>query len=138
MTLATSPTDVVKAVMESIVYDTHYLISALRTGGAKIDLLRGVGGGIRSEWWTQLKADLTSTPIETVDQAELGTLGAALLGGKALRLWDDVEKKAGECTKAGNRYEPNIQRANLYTERMEFYRSLITEWLDKDWSNLTP
>jgi xylulokinase len=38
MTLATSPADVVKAFMESIVYDTHYLIGALRAAGAKIDL----------------------------------------------------------------------------------------------------
>jgi xylulokinase len=123
--------------MESIVYDTHYLIGALRAAGAKIDLLRGVGGGIRSEWWTQLKADLTNTPIETVDQAELGTLGAALLAGQAVRFWDDVEKKAGEFTRASNHYEPDIQRANLYRERMEFYRSLITKWLDCDWSNLS-
>lgn len=137
MTLATSPADVVKAFMESIVYDTHYLIGALRAAGAKIDLLRGVGGGIRSEWWTQLKADLTNTPIETVDQAELGTLGAALLAGQAVRFWDDVEKKAGEFTRASNHYEPDIQRANLYRERMEFYRSLITKWLDCDWSNLS-
>jgi len=136
MTLATTPTDVVKAVMESIVYDTHYLIDALRSGGAKIDLLRGIGGAIRSEWWTQLKADLTNVPIETVDRAELGPLGAALIAGKALKLWDDIEKKAGEFTKASIRYEPNVQRASLYKERGEFYRSLITEWVKTDWSLL--
>jgi len=136
MTLATSPVDVVKAVMESIVYDTSYLISALGAAGAKVDLLRGVGGGIRSNWWTQLKADLTNIPIETVDQAEIGTLGAVLLAGKAAGFWDDIEKKAGECTRAIHRYEPDPQRATLYKERMEFYKSLISQWLEKDWSNL--
>jgi len=136
MTLATSPFDVVKAVMESIVYDTSYLISKLRAAGAKVDLLRGAGGGIRSNWWTQLKADLTNTPIEVVDQAEIGTLGAALLAGKAVGFWDDIEKKAGEFTRPIHRFEPDLQRASLYKERMEFYRSLITEWLEKDWSNL--
>jgi xylulokinase len=136
MTLATSPTDVVKAVMESIVYDTSYLISALRAGSVKVDLLRGVGGGIRSKWWTQLKADLTNTPIETVDQAEIGTLGAALLAGKAAGFWDDMEKKAGEWTRPNHRYEPDVQRASLYMKRMEFYKSLIIGWLEKDWSGL--
>lgn len=136
MTLATSPTDIVKAVMESIVYDTSYLINALRAGGAKIDLLRGVGGGIRSKWWTQLKADLTNIPIETVDQAEIGTLGAALLAGKAVGFWDDVERKAGEWTRPNHRYDPDFKRANLYKERMEFYKALITEWLGKDWRSL--
>jgi xylulokinase len=137
MTLATSPTDVVKAFMESIAYDAHYLLEALKKGGARIDMLRGVGGGMRSEWWTQLRADLTGTTIETVDQPELGTLGAALLAGKALGIWDDLERKADEFTRASKRYNPNPERARLYKDRMEFYRLLITEWLTKDWSKLS-
>jgi len=136
MTLATSTTDVVKALMESIAYDMSLLISALKTAGARIDLLRGIGGGIRSQWWTQLKADLTNTPIETVDQPELGTLGAAILAGNALGIWSDIEGKAGVFTKASKRYEPNPRRAALHTRRMEFYRSLITEWLNRDWSEI--
>ena len=137
MTLATSPIDVVKAFMESIAYDTHYLLSMLREGGARIEMLRGVGGGIRSEWWTQLRADLFETFIETVDQPELGTLGAALLAGKAVGLWDDLEEKAGEFTRASKRYNPNPKRATLYAERMEFYRNLMKDWLKKDWRSLS-
>jgi xylulokinase len=137
MTLATSPIDVVKAFMESITYDTHFLLAMLKEGGAKIDMLRGVGGGIRSEWWTQLRADLFGTIIETVDQPELGTLGAALLAGKAVGLWDDLEKKAGEFTRESKRYIPNPKRATLYTERMEFYRGLMNDWLKRDWRPLS-
>ena len=137
MTLATSPIDTIKAFMESIAYDTHFLLETLRAGGAKIDMLRGVGGGVRSEWWTQLRADLFGTVIETVDQPELGTLGAALLAGKAAGLWDDVEGKAGEFTRASKRYQPNAKRASLYEARMEFYRNLMTDWLTKDWSPLS-
>ncbi len=137
MTLATSPLDVVKAFMESIAYDTHFLIQALKKGGARIEMLRGVGGGVRSEWWTQLRADLTGTIIETVDQPELGTLGAALLAGKALGIWEDIERKADEFTRASKRYNPSRERADLYKDRMEFYRSLITEWLTKDWTKLS-
>jgi sugar (pentulose or hexulose) kinase len=62
---------------------------------------------------------------------------AALLAGKALGIWDDVERKADEFTRASRRYNPDLERANLYEGRMEFYRSLITEWLGKDWSQLS-
>ena len=136
MTLATSPIDVVKAVMESIAYDMSYLITALKQAGARIDTLRGVGGGTRSEWWTQLKSDLTMTAIDTVDQPELSTLGAALLAGLALGVWKDIEDRAGAFTKSSKRYEPDSQRSNLYRERMGFYQSMINDWLSKDWSNL--
>jgi xylulokinase len=134
MTLATSPIDVIKAFMESIAYDTHFLLDMLKDGGASIKMLRGVGGGVRSGWWTQLKADLTGMVVETVDQPELGTLGAALLAGKALGMWDDAERRAGEFTRASKRYDPNLKRAALYQQRMEFYGSLMKDWLSKDWS----
>jgi xylulokinase len=137
MTTATSPIDAVKAFMESIAYDTHYLLETLKEGGAKIEMLRGVGGGVRSDWWTQLRADLFGTVIETVDQPELGTLGAALLAGKAVGMWDDVERKAGEFTRASKRYNPNPKRATLYKERMEFYSSLMKDWLTIDWRPLS-
>jgi xylulokinase len=137
MTLATSPIDVVKAFMESIAYDTHYLLEMLKGGGAKIEMLRGVGGGVRSDWWTQLRSDLAGSVIETVDQPELGTLGAALLAGKAAGMWDNVERKAGEFTSPSKRYNPNPKRAALYKERMEFYRTLMKEWLIKDWRPLS-
>jgi len=129
MTLATSPIDVVKAFMESIAYDTHFLLDGLRQSGAKIELLRGVGGGMRSGWWTQLRADLTKTVIETVNQPEPGTLGAALLAGKAVGMWDNLERKAEEFTHAERRYNPEPSRASLYEERMEAYRRLIADLL---------
>jgi len=136
MTLATSPTDVVKAMMESIAYDMAFLIAALKKAGARVDKVRAVGGGTRSSWWTQLKADLANTTIETVDQPELGTLGAALLAGQALGIWSNIEERAGAFTKPSKRYEPDAQSALLYKERMELYRSIISDWLGKDWTNL--
>jgi xylulokinase len=136
MTLATSPTDIVKAMMESIVYDMAFLITALKQAGARVDKVRAVGGGTRSAWWTQLKSDLTMTLIETVDQPELGTLGAALLAGKALGIWNDIEERAGAFTKPSKRYEPDAKRAVLYEDRMQFYQSVIADWLGKDWNLL--
>jgi len=45
------------------------------------DVLRAAGGGTRSAWWMQLKADLSATPVEVIAQPEPGTFGAALLAG---------------------------------------------------------
>lgn len=136
LTLATTDVDIVKAFMESIAYDLHYTVTRLKEAGAKIDTFRGVGGGIRSEWWTQLKADLTMTPIDAVDQPELGTLGAALLAGLALGKFDDLEEKADAFAKTSGRFTPDPERVKLYRERMEFYRSLVADMFRYDWSKL--
>jgi xylulokinase len=136
LTLATTGLDVVKAMMESIAYDLHYTVTRLREAAARVSTLRGVGGGIRSEWWTQLKADLTMTPIEVVDQPELGTLGAALLAGHALGVFSNIEEKARAFTKTSRRFTPDPERTKLYKERMEFYQTLIANLLQYDWSGL--
>jgi len=136
LTLATTGTDIVKAMMESIAYDLHYTVTRFRDAGARIDKFRGVGGGIRSEWWTQLKADLTMTPIDVVDQPELGTLGAALLAGHALGVFADFEEKARAFTRTSKRFQPNPERAKPYEERMELYRALVTDMMRYDWSRL--
>ncbi len=137
LTLATTGLDIIKSMMESIAYDLYHTVTRFKEAGARIDTFRGVGGGIRSEWWTQLKADLTMTPIDVVDQPELGTLGAALLAGYALRIFSNLEEKAGAFTKTSRRFTPNPERAILYKERMEFYRSLIANMVRYDWSGLS-
>jgi sugar (pentulose or hexulose) kinase len=136
LTLATTGLDVVKAMMESIAYDLHCTVTRFREAGARVGTFRGVGGGIRSEWWTQLKADLTMTPIEVVDQPEPGTLGAALLAGHALGVFSNIEEKASAFAKTSRRFTPNPERVRLYKERMEFYQTLIANMLQYDWSGL--
>ncbi len=136
LTLAATGLDVVKGMMESIAYDLHYTVTRFKEAGARIDVFRGVGGGIRSEWWTQLKADLTMTPIDVVDQRELGTLGAALLAGYALGVFTNLEEKAKAFTKTRKRFQPNPERAGLYEERMKLYQAIVADMLRYDWSRL--
>ncbi|MBT7455153.1 MAG: hypothetical protein HN796_14765, partial [Gemmatimonadetes bacterium] len=84
LTLATTPTDIVQALMESIAYDHVTTLSLLAEEGVDVSRIRATGGGSRSAWWTQLKADLTNTRIEVAEQQESGTLGAAILAGLAI------------------------------------------------------
>jgi len=60
ITLATSKVDVVQAFMESIAYDTANTLSMMSDEGIKVDRIRITGGGVRSAWWMQLKADITN------------------------------------------------------------------------------
>ncbi len=75
-----------QAFMESIAYDTVNTLDLMRAQGIAVERIRITGGGSRSAWWTQLKADMTNMPVEVVTQPEPGTLGAALLGGYAIGL----------------------------------------------------
>jgi chorismate synthase len=47
--------------------------------------LRAIGGGARSAFWTQLKADVLGRPIVTLNVTEAGCLGAAMLSVQAIK-----------------------------------------------------
>jgi sugar (pentulose or hexulose) kinase len=125
LTLASTNVDLLKAVMESIAFDLSYTVDAFKDIGVNLNILRAVGGGSRSEWWTQLKADLMGIAIETIDQKEPGTLGAALLAGFAAKIFDDVENQALNFTNICKSFKPNLQRKILYEKRMNEYKQLI-------------
>jgi len=127
LTLATNKMDIVKAVMESIAYDLFYTVDAFKSMGIKLSALRAIGGGSRSPWWNQLKADLIGIPLETVNQPEVGTVGAALLAGWAIKIFTDPEKEADAFTQVTQRFEPNSERANMYKPRMKLYKDLIND-----------
>ncbi len=123
LTLGASPADIIKAFMESIAYDLSLTLQSLRQAGLRISVLRAAGGGTRSEWWMQLKADLSGLPIEATDQPEPGTLGAALLAGLAAGHYPSLEQGAGRLIVPARRYEPDRQRALLYEESLQTYQA---------------
>jgi xylulokinase len=125
MTLATPGLDVVKAFMESIAYDHVNTLKLLGEEGVVVESFRATGGGTRSAWWTQLKADLTGKPIEVVEQPEPGTLGAALLAGFASGIIEDLGVAAKSAAPVMVVYEPNRARAALHNERLAYYHKTI-------------
>lgn len=129
LTLATSPSDVVQAFMESVGYDTVNTLSMMRDEGIEVNRIKITGGGARSPWWTQFKADVTNMPIEVVEHPEPGTRGAALLAGYATGLYDDMVEVAQARPDNPTIYTPDPQRAALHQERLEEYRHLMTVML---------
>jgi len=130
LTLATSKMDVVQAFMESIAYDTAISLSMMRDEGIEVKHIRITGGGARSAWWTQLKADITNMPIEVVEHSEPGTLGAALLAGLAIGVYDDMEAISIKYSGTGAVYTPDPERAALHQERLATYRKLMALLLE--------
>jgi xylulokinase len=132
ITLATSAADITQALMEGIAFDLAATFTAFRQAGAELNMIRATGGGTRSRWWTQLKADLTGLPIEVVDQPEPGTLGAALLAGVAVGAYDSIAGAARTMRHLVTRYDPDATRAGRYAERQSAYNGLAAR-LPRPW-----
>jgi len=79
-----------KEVLDVMVADAHVSPGALRVDG----------GAAANDWLMQFQADVLAIPVERPDVVETTALGAALLAGLALGLWQD----GGEAL-AGRRFE---------------------------------
>jgi xylulokinase len=129
LTLATSEVDILQAFMESIAYDHVNTFSMLREEGIIVDQIRATGGGTRSGWWTQLKSDMLGVPVEISTQPEPGTLGAALLAGFGIGIYQDLDEASRICSRTGGVYDPDPSRAALHRQRFDLYRKAVPSLL---------
>ena len=114
MTLAATPVDIVRALLEGIACEFSLSVDLLRRRGIELHLIRATGGGSRNAWWLQLMADLTGIPIEVVAQDEPGAFGAAILAGVGAGAYDSVSAAVARLVSVGRRFEPNAARGAAY------------------------
>ena len=124
LTLATTPLDLVRATMEGVTCDLRLAIAAMRDAATPVHLCRAAGGGSKSGWWMQLKADLLGVPVEVPEHSEPGTLGAALLAGVGIGTYKSLAEAAQRVAIA-RRHEPDGARAAAFTDRFEAYRAAV-------------
>ena len=80
----TSRQDILLAVLEGITFEQALSLEALSAAAGPTAELRAIGGGTRSAFWLQMKADMLGRPITRVSVADAPCLGAAILGRRAI------------------------------------------------------
>ncbi len=88
--------------------------------------LVGVGGGARSRFWAQIKADVLGLNYHMATLTDASAIGAALLGGVAAGTFSGVEDPALpgiRCDDHTVQPGPPDRRA-VYDRRFDVYRSL--------------
>ncbi len=115
--LSTTRGEILRALLEGVALEMRLNLEILRESGCEIRELRAIGGGARSAFWTQLKADVLGCPITTLDVTEAGCLGVAMLAcaaatGQALpdlaRRW--VKPQATVLPRAAGGYDEQFAR----------------------------
>jgi xylulokinase len=122
--LSTTKGELTRALLEGVTYEMALNVDVLRECGAPIDAFRATGGGAKSPFWMQLKADLLGKPVHAMRVSEAVCLGAAILAGAATGAYPDATKAALEVSKVERTYSPDPKRAKTYRERFARYREL--------------
>ena len=93
LTRNTGPTDLTRAALESVAYQTQDLLAAMRKDwkGARDTVLRVDGGMVASDWTMQFLSDILDVPVDRPTILETTALGAAWLAGHKAGVWPDMK-----------------------------------------------
>jgi xylulokinase len=117
-----------RAIMESIAYEYSAYLRSVRAIAPELAYRRvlNIGGGARSEVFRQIKADVLGLDYERLDREEFGTLGSALVAGKAVGVFADLSATAMSFNKPlDERITPNPAVREEYERRAAFYGRLL-------------
>lgn len=124
LTLSTSRAELLRAVLEGITYEMKLNLSLLERAGVAVRELRAIGGGAKSDFWLQLKADMFGRPVVRMSVTEAAGLGMAISAGVGAGIYPSVREAVAELIRPGRIFEPNPRNARFYDERLPQYARL--------------
>lgn len=127
LSMSTTPSHMVRAVMEGAAFAIAHNIAVTREAGAAITELRAVGGPTRSDLWCRIIANITDHPLTVLADNVGAPLGNALLAGSGIGLIADPAVTAGKIARVTNHYEPNPELRDRYRQLFSIYRQLYPQ-----------
>ena len=133
LTLATTPAELYRALLESVAFGTRRIIENFVANGIPIGGIVACGGiAERSSLMMQLLADVTGLEVTIPDSSQIPARGAALCAGIAAGAprggFDDFATAVSALRPAmSRRYEPDPQHHATYDEVYSVFRSLHDE-----------
>ena len=100
----------IRAVLESIAYQSHDVIRAMeQDAGVSLRELRVDGGASANNFLMQFQADITDTVVWRPKCIETTALGAAYLAGLSVGFWQNEEELV-HMEQLGRRFTPGMDR----------------------------
>jgi xylulokinase len=119
LSFSTTRADIVQAIVEAVALETATYLHHLRAAGVPVASLNAIGGGASSARWMQLHADILALPVRVPQVSEATGLGAALLAGFGAGCYHTLHEAIAQVVSIKATYEPRLQHAALYRERLE-------------------
>jgi sugar (pentulose or hexulose) kinase len=125
LTLEHGRAHLARAILEGVAFALADLLDESRRLGVHPLELRSVGGGARSRFWSQIKADVTGLEVRQIAAGEhAGALGAAVLAGTGAGIFASVEDGADAMVKLASSLVPDLGHRAVYSEARGVYREL--------------
>ena len=111
--------EIVRAVIESVAYQSYDLFNAMKNDGLKPKLIKVDGGMVKNNWFSQFLSDVINIRVHRSKVEETTALGAAFMAGLKIGVFKSL-KDISKKWKIDNKFRPKIQN----TERLK----LLSGW----------
>jgi len=109
LTRNTSSKEIVRAVLESVAYQSFDLFNAMKNDGIKPRFIKVDGGMVHNNWFSQFLSDIINIRIYRSRVSETTALGAAFMAGLKIGVFkslNDISKK----WKIDKKFSPKIKK----------------------------
>ncbi len=132
LTRGTSRAQVVRAVLESLAYQTADVLRAMQQdAGIALQTLRADGGASANSFLMQFQSDICHVPVTRPACVETTAMGAAFLAGLAVGFWTDLSDirrtVTAECT-----FQPEMDSAQRM-KKLAGWEKAVSRC--RDWAN---
>lgn len=119
------PAELARAVLEGVAFADRELLA-----GDAFECLRLAGGGARSAFWCQLRADVLGRPVLRAAADEPGLVGAGLLGWVGLGVFPDLAAAQAGLAGGGRRFEPDSAAQARMDQRFRAWQRFQAAGMD--------
>lgn len=125
LTLATTPADMYRALVESTAFGTRIIVERLESAGVPVHDFIAAGGLLKNPLVMQVYADVLRRPIHVVESDQAPALGSAMHAAVAAGAFPDITAAAAAmATLRRDAWLPNPTAADVYDRLFAVYRSL--------------
>ncbi len=129
VTLGSTKAHFVRSILEGVAFMLRENIEFIESFGINISEIRSVGGGSKSDFWSQIKADVTGKKIIKMKHSEAASLGAAILGAVSCGFFESVDSACEKLIDVSGSFVPDGQTAAEYDKYYDIFLTLYENML---------
>ena len=130
LTLAHTKSDINRSIFEGITYEARLIIEAFEKTGIPIHSFVVTGGGAKSPFWLQLKANIIGKTMKVPKTTEASAMGAAMFAAVGSGVYNNLEEAVDYFCRIDSVYEPDLQIKKQYDRIFPLYRDLYDAVID--------
>ena len=125
LTLSSDAEVMASAVMEGVAFSARWALEAVEASGAQSPaVLQSGGGGMQLDRWCQIRADALARPLQRMQAADAGAIGAAVMAGVGTGLLPDLAAAARSLVQPDRRFDPEPAASALANHRFALFKQL--------------